>query len=186
MAIFIFLLLMPLTSLFPPPSISLSLLLPSIKGLDGVAKEMEAYCKKQDFSFKSLAIYNTSEIKEKLPALLSQGDVVMTLLDPVTMNGIDQLAKICNKQGATIYTSDLQSVGDELAALGYGITTQKIGSDAADAAYAIISGEKKPYQIPIVETPTEFKLRISLEAAKKQNLEIDPTLLFLMTNVETV
>lgn len=127
-----------------------------------------------EITLSSVSIFNLKEIQQKVPALLKNNDVVMTLTDHTLCSGMDSLIKICNQEGVTLFTSELDS-NDKGAALSYGVHEREYGSESAQKAIAILKEKRPAHSIPI--TPLKnFYLKINQTTAPLQRVTLSSTL----------
>jgi ABC-type uncharacterized transport system substrate-binding protein len=78
----------------------------------------------------------------------------------------------------TLFTSELESV-DKGAAVAFGVEQYQYGKQAAYQAEQILVQHAAAGTIPVLPLQ-DFKLKINRAAAQKQQLVINPELLFLM------
>ena len=131
---------------------------------------------------KSVEIYNSGEIIQKIPALLPYYDVVFIFKDNTIVLAIDALIKLCQQNNILLFTKGLDFV-DRGAALGFGVYERSFGVDAAKCACEILVDGKRPSDVQIRVTK-DFKLRINSKVINQQNLGLDKDLLSLIQTVE--
>jgi putative tryptophan/tyrosine transport system substrate-binding protein len=139
-------------------------------GLEKYKTIIENHIKKYGIRLRSVEVYQTNEIQQKVEGLLPSVDAVLVLVDNTVVAGIDSLIALCNRYGVTLMASDLAS-GTKGAVLAYGITEYASGSNAANVAYSLLIEGKKPSQIPL-HAVTDFKLAVNQETMKLQNLTL--------------
>jgi putative ABC transport system substrate-binding protein len=149
---------------------------PSLEGLKSLKNRFVEGFKKKHVLVKSIAVYHTNEITQKVTSHLSEADAILTLRDNVVIAGMGNLVKLCNQYGVTLCTSELESV-DKGAAIGFGIRQYDAGFEAAKIAKQILLENKQPHQIPITTFNRSFTLKINSKTMLQQNLTIDPELI---------
>lgn len=120
----------------------------------------------------------TAVLEQILPKTTAANTAVMILTDHTTVSAVDSLIKLCNNTGVTLFTSELESV-DKGAALAFGIEQYQYGAQAAKQAHQILVQQEPASTIPVIPLH-DFKVKVNRAAAQKQQLVIDPELLFLM------
>jgi len=140
-------------------------------GLEKHKKEIEAHLKKRGVALRSVEIYQTNEIQQKVAAALPNADVVLVLTDNTVVAGIDALIVLCNRYGVTLFASDLGS-GKKGAALAYGVTEYDSGSGAAHKADAILVHGAQPNSLA-VSVISNFRLELNRDTADAQGIHVD-------------
>jgi putative ABC transport system substrate-binding protein len=142
--------------------------------LEEEKNKLVSSCAKRGITLSSVSIFALKELQQKVPALLGNNDVVMTLTDHTLCSGMDSLIKICNQHGVTLFTSELDS-NDKGAALSYGVHEREYGSEAAQKATAILKEKIPAYNVPI--TPLKnFYLKVNSTTAPLQQVILSSTL----------
>lgn len=142
-------------------------------GLEEEKQLIERHVQNLGMQLHSIAVYQPSEIAQKVPSLLAGIDAVLVLIDNTVVSGIDALITLCNRTGVTLVVSDLAS-GKKGAALAYGITEYESGAQAAAQAIALLHEGKKADKLPI--TPVQnCRVSVNKDSMKKQNLAERPT-----------
>lgn len=137
-------------------------------------------------TMESLIVEHHNQVLSKTTSVLEQllqktnaaDTAIMILTDHTTVSAVDSLIKLCNNTGVTLFTSELESV-NKGAAIAFGIEQYQYGKRAAEQVEQILVQHIPISDIPV--TPLQdFKVKVNLAAAQKQQLNIDPELLFLM------
>lgn len=123
---------------------------------------------------ESVAIYTLKDLQQKVPAFLTNADVLVTLTDHTVCSGMDMLIKLCTRSGVTLFTSELDS-NDKGAALSYGVQEADYGKESAQKAYEILHNKKEACSIPITAL-SDFTLLVNTDTAKEQGVTITETL----------
>jgi putative tryptophan/tyrosine transport system substrate-binding protein len=153
-------------------------------GLDAERDKLAALCYQKGIEFKSVAVSHAGEIYSKVSPLITSADTIFVLKDNTVVSGIESLVGLCDRFGATLYVSNLESV-DAGAALGYGTHEQDFGIQAAQKAYQILVDHEKASSIP-VSSPVSFYIKVNSKHAALQNLKIESRLMELITHGEVV
>lgn len=120
----------------------------------------------------------TAVLEPLLQKTAAANTAVMILTDHTTVSAVDSLIKLCNNTGVTLFTSELESV-DKGAAIAFGIEQYQYGAQAAVQAEQILVQQIPASTIAVIPLQ-DFKVKVNRAAAQKQQLVIDPELLFLM------
>ncbi len=121
-----------------------------------------------------VAVYTLKDLQQKVPAFLTNADVLVTLTDHTVCSGMDMLIKLCNRSGVTLFTSELDS-NDKGAALSYGVQEADYGKESAQKAYEILHNKKEACSIPVTAL-SEFTLLVNTDTAKEQGVTITESL----------
>ncbi len=151
-------------------------------GKDKAKLEVEKLLQARGVNVKTVEVFNSQEINQKVHGLMDGLDVVMILKDNTVVPAIDALIKLCERYGVTLFSTDLDSV-DKGAALGFGVHESSFGIDAAKLAEKILVGKKTPSQLPIIVVD-DYHLKVNSKAIDKQGLKLDPGFLALLKTVE--
>lgn len=130
--------------------------------------EIARECNALGLQFRALEVYNPNEISQKVPALLDSADTLLILKDHTTVSALDNLIKLCNQAGVTLYASDLNS-GEKGAALSYGIREADTGIAAAHAAKLILEGHA-PSDIPMLSVEP-LRIKLNTRVMRAQGLD---------------
>lgn len=153
-------------------------------GLDAKKDELCSICSCKGIGFKTVEIFNMSDLIQKVPNFTADCDTIMVLKDNMVVSGIESLVNLCNRAGKTLYASDLNS-GDKGAALSYGVREYQDGVESALKAIEILKNGKKPTDVPSSAT-TKFKIKINTKTAREQGLKLSPELLLAMQSGEII
>jgi putative ABC transport system substrate-binding protein len=149
----------------------------SIQHFEEDKEEIVRECATLGLQFQALQVYNPNEISQKVPALIDSADTLLILKDHTTVGALDNLIKLCNQAGVTLYASDLNS-GDKGAALAYGIHEADTGITAAHAAQQVLL-QRAPTDIPI--KPVEpMKIKLNTRVMQQQGLNVPSVQIDLM------
>lgn len=157
---------------------------PTIAGLEQNRQEVESILKQKGIQLIAVEIFKTNEIRQKILPFITKTDVLLFLKDNTVVTGIDTLSKLCEAHQVLLCASDLDSV-EKGAALGFGVHEYDYGTVAAQQAKQILDQHQAPKDVPIVPVD-HFHLKINPANLKKQGLELDPHLLFLIQEGEAV
>ena len=143
--------------------------------LEEYKKQFAQVFARNGITLKSVPVYASHEIAQKIPTQLSGIDVVLVLKDNTVVAGIDSLVTLCKRRGITLYASDLNS-GDKGAALSFGVTEYDCGVPAGKQVLAILQEGKKPTEIPVVVV-SGYRLKINSKTADAQGLRVTPEII---------
>lgn len=155
----------------------------SISHFEEDKEDIARECAALNLQFNALQVYNPNEISQKVPALIDSADTLLILKDHTTVGALDNLIKLCNQAGVTLYVSDLNS-GDKGAALAYGIHEVDTGIAAAHVAQQVLA-HRAPTDIPI--KPVEpMKIKINTRVMQQQGIDIPPVRIALIATGEVL
>lgn len=157
---------------------------PSSAGIEKNKQEVECLCCIKGIGFKAVAIFNMSDLTQKIPNVIQNYDTVMVLKDNTVVSGIESLVNLCNKSGKTLYASDLNS-GSKGAALSFGVFEYQDGVESAYKALEVLKDGKTPTQVPSSATQ-DFKIRINTKTMQRQDLDISSELLFTIKSGDII
>lgn len=139
-------------------------------GAEHNKQEIEHFLKKNRVQLVAVETFQTNEIQAKAIPFMDKVDAVLVLKDNTVVSGLDVLVKLCNRFQVPLMASDLDS-SSRGAALAYGVYEADFGVEAAHKALQILQEGISPSEIAV--TPiSKFALRVNLEAAKKQGLDL--------------
>jgi len=163
---------------------SILLVYNAVPGLEKKRKKVEQICNRVGVDFQAVEIFNISDLIQKVPTFIHAHDTVMVLKDNMVVSGIESLINLCNKNGKTLYASDLNS-GDKGAALSYGIHEYDDGVESAKKAIEILKDGKKPSEIPS-SMNMQFKIKVNTKTMQQQGLDLPEELLVAMKSGEVI
>lgn len=140
-------------------------------------------CSALGMQFQAVEVYNPNEIAQKVPALIDRADTLLILKDHTTVGALDNLIKLCNQAGVTLYASDLNS-GDKGAALSYGILEEDTGIEAAFVVKQVL-GQRAPSDIAI-NAVEPMKIKLNTRVMYKQGLDVSAQAIDLMRFGEAI
>ena len=135
-------------------------------------------------SVKIVEFDHINEVAQRLPAEISEGDMLMILRDTTLMTAIDRIIKICRQHRVPLFASDTTSV-KKGAALGFGVTEYGIGKQTANHALAILRDRKNPGDVPITYVDSGY-FYVNKKELSNQGLTIDPSRYSLIENIQFV
>lgn len=120
---------------------------------------------------KSLEVYNSNDIAQKVPSALGSIDTVIIFTDHTVVAALESLVSTCNRYGVTLYASDLNSA-DRGAALAFGVNERDHGVDAAQKALRVIDQGIVANSIPLSRIDT-FRLNVNKKTMPLQGIPLD-------------
>jgi putative ABC transport system substrate-binding protein len=124
----------------------------------------------KNISLHTVEVAHHNEIAQKVPAFLSNTDVVLVLTDNTVVSGIDSLITLCNRYGVLLYASDLNS-GDKGAALSFGVREYDYGVLSAQLAQRILEDKQLPCSVAIKTMDTQY-LKINTKTMHQQGFSL--------------
>ncbi len=157
---------------------------PATSGMEGQATRLTDELAERDISAESVEVYALADIGEKVGPLLGNGyDVLISLPDPITTAGEEQMIKLCDLYGVSLFAPNFEAV-ENGAVMGFGAHTYDQGVDCAAVAREILVDGKKPHEIPLMDAVTKYSLLINRQKAKAQNIHIDRDLQLLIERAQ--
>jgi putative ABC transport system substrate-binding protein len=147
-------------------------------GIDQDVKEMRELFAKHSVRLNLVEVFKPNQVYEKSQALIPGNDVVLVLKDHTVVQAIDSLIKICNRVAIPLYVSELDSPLKG-AALGFGVGSYSTGEQAAQKALPILRDGVHPGDVKPTDE-VDCKIALNVQAMKKQGLQLDENMLFLM------
>lgn len=163
---------------------SILLVYNAVSVLEKKRQIIEQICRRLSVGFQAVEIFNMNDLIQKVPTFIHAHDTIMVLKDNMVVSGMESLINVCNKNGKTLYASDLNS-GDKGAALSYGIHEYDDGVESAKKAIEILKYGKKPSEIPS-SVNMQFKIKVNTKTMRKQGLDVSDELLFAMKSGEVI
>lgn len=114
-------------------------------------------------------VANSSEVQQAALTLVEEVDVFYIVTDNTVVSALDSVIGVANDHQIPLIVGEPDSVAKG-GFMSYGIDYYTIGYRSGEMAVEILTGEKKPSEIP-VEIPPEMKLFINKDAAEKQGVE---------------
>ena len=139
-------------------------------GMEKVRSELEAATQSKGITLRTAQIFATNEIAQKVESLIGDVDVLLIYTDHTLVSGVDNLIKLCNQYGVTLYASDLNS-GEKGAALAFGVQEYEHGKEAAFKALTILDEYQLANEVPITAI-SNYKLLINKATQHAQGLAL--------------
>lgn len=140
------------------------------RGLEKNREELEKVLQRKNIALHTVTITHQNEITQKVPAFLTDIDVIMILIDNTVVAGIDSLVTLCGRYGVTLLASDLNS-GDKGAALAFGAHQRDYGSVGARMVFDILEKQQSPGSITVSPLPDQL-LKINTKTMEQQGLHL--------------
>jgi putative ABC transport system substrate-binding protein len=155
--------------------------------LGGTLEEYRQYIgtmlEKRGYVVTDVKIFNTNDIAQKLQSFITDVDMVWILPDATLIEGMDAVARLCERhQKCSYVTMNLNQLSHG-AALAFGYSLYEVGLDVGDYIVRILEKGERIKDLPVMPiTPARFKVGINIENAQAQGLlrHIDPTILYFM------
>ncbi|WP_188455104.1 ABC transporter substrate-binding protein [Virgibacillus oceani] len=128
-------------------------------------------------------VANSAEVKQATTTLVGDADVLYIITDNTVVSALESVVGVANEQDIPLIVGEPNSLAKGGFAT-FGIDYYTIGYRSGEMAASILTGEKKPSEIP-VEYPPEIQLFINKQGAEEQgvewNAEWDETAKFVET-----
>ncbi|WP_099157697.1 ABC transporter substrate-binding protein [Virgibacillus ndiopensis] len=123
-------------------------------------------------SFVERTVANSAEVQQATTTLVGEADVFYIITDNTVVSALDSVVGVANEQDIPLIVGEPNSLAKGGFAT-FGIDYYTIGYRSGEMAAAILTGEKKPSDIP-VEYPPEIQLFINKQGAEEQGVEWNP------------
>lgn len=117
-----------------------------------------------------VSVANTSEVKQAAESLVGRVDAIYIPTDNTVVTALDAVIAVANNKKIPLFVGELDSMKKGAVAAS-GFDYFDIGYQSGEMAADILSGKKKPSEIP-VELPKSLKLVINKAAAEAQGLTV--------------
>jgi ABC-type uncharacterized transport system substrate-binding protein len=148
-------------------------------------QETATLLRNRGIEVQPVAVYYLSELGQKISPFLQGSDkpnVIITMRDSIGTAGVEALVKLCNNAGVALFSAYSHGV-KKGAAFGIGSFDEAFGISGAQLVKQVLEEGRHPSDIPITALFDGFyRLIINEKAVKKQNVNIDPNLFFIMKN----
>lgn len=155
--------------------------------LGGTLEEYRQYIgmmlEKRGYQVSDVKIFNSNDISQKLQPFIADTDMVWILPDATLIEGMESVARLCERyQKCSYATMNLNQLSHG-AALAFGYSLYEVGLDVGDYIVRILDKKENIKDLPVMPiTPARFKIGINMENARAQGLldHIDPTIIYFM------
>jgi putative tryptophan/tyrosine transport system substrate-binding protein len=138
----------------------------SVAQIDMVKKAMKG----TDLKLVEAPVSTSAEVKQAAESLVGSADVIYIITDNTVVSALESVIKVASDEDIPLYVGELDSVKRGGFA-AYGFNYYDIGYQTGEMAASILTGEKKPSEIP-VQYPDKLKLLINKKAAGDMGVEL--------------
>lgn len=117
-------------------------------------------------------VSTTAEVKQAAESLVGRVDAIYIPTDNTVVSALDSVISVANSKKIPLFVGELDSMKKGAVAAS-GFNYYDIGYQSGLMAAEILTGKKKPSEIP-VELPKTLKLVINKKAAEAQGVKINP------------
>ena len=138
----------------------------SIAQIDLVKEAMKG----TDLEVVEASVSSSAEVKQATESLVGKVDSLYVITDNTVVSALESVIGVASDADIPLFVGELDSVARGGFA-AYGFDYYDIGFEAGEMAISILTGEKKPSEIP-VQYPQKLKLQINAKAAEDMGIEI--------------
>lgn len=125
-----------------------------------------------DLKVVEAPVSTSAEVKQAAESLIGNADVIYIITDNTVVSALEAVVKVASDEDIPLYVGELDSVKRGGFA-AYGFNYYDIGYQTGEMAASILTGDKKPSDIP-VQYPDKLKLLINKKAAEDMGVELLP------------
>ena len=140
-------------------------------GFDADRKRLHHHAKELGVAIKEVAILLHGDVATQLKRHLDGVDIVWIFGDPATRLNTKKLVSLCKKEAITLLSADLASLFQG-AALGFGDSGSRVGACAGQLGFALLTGQRKPEELPVVTAQHPKVLRVNPAVYEEQGIEL--------------
>ncbi|MEH7438429.1 ABC transporter substrate-binding protein [Neobacillus drentensis] len=133
-------------------------------------KEVKKLAEEKGAKLVEVSVSTTAEVKQAAESLVGRVDAIYIPTDNTVVTALDSVIAIANSKKIPLFVGELDSMKKGAVAAS-GFSYFDLGYQSGLMAAEILSGKKKPSEIP-VELPSSLKLVINKSAAEAQGLKV--------------
>ncbi|MDR6122848.1 putative ABC transport system substrate-binding protein [Bacillus sp. SLBN-46] len=133
-------------------------------------KEVKKLAEEKGAKLVEVSVSTTAEVKQAAESLVGRVDAIYIPTDNTVVTALDSVIAIANNKKIPLFVGELDSMKKGAVAAS-GFSYFDLGYQSGLMAAEILSGKKKPSEIP-VELPSSLKLVINKSAAEAQGLKV--------------
>jgi putative tryptophan/tyrosine transport system substrate-binding protein len=133
-------------------------------------KEVKKLAEEKGAKLVEVSVSTTAEVKQAAESLVGRVDAIYIPTDNTVVTALDSVISIANSKKIPLFVGELDSMKKGAVAAS-GFSYFDLGYQSGLMAAEILSGKKKPSEIP-VELPSSLKLVINKSAAEAQGLKV--------------
>ena len=133
-------------------------------------KEVKKLAEEKGAKLVEVSVSTTAEVKQAAESLVGRVDAIYIPTDNTVVTALDSVISIANSKKIPLFVGELDSMKKGAVAAS-GFSYFDLGYQSGLMAAEILSGKKKPSEIP-VQLPSSLKLVINKSAAEAQGLKV--------------
>lgn len=135
-------------------------------------KQVKTLAEKKAVKLVEVSVSTSAEVKQAAESLIGRVDAIYIPTDNTVVSALESVISVANSKKIPLFVGELDSMKKGAVAAS-GFNYYDIGYQSGEMAADILSGKKKPSEIP-VELPKTLKLVINKKAAEAQGLNVNP------------
>ncbi len=135
-------------------------------------KQVKSLVEKKNAKLVEVSVSTSAEVKQAAESLVGRVDAIYIPTDNTVVSALESVISVANSKKIPLFVGELDSMKKGAVAAS-GFNYYDIGYQSGVMAADILTGKKKPSEIP-VELPKTLKLVINKKAAEAQGLKINP------------
>ncbi|QPA31581.1 ABC transporter substrate-binding protein [Thermaerobacillus caldiproteolyticus] len=140
----------------------------SVAQVDVVKKAMKG----TDLKIVPVSVSTSAEVKQAAESLVGKADCIYIITDNTVVSALESVIQVASDHDLPLFVGELDSVKRGGFA-AYGFDYYDIGYEAGEMAAEILTGKKKPADLP-AQYPQKLKLLINKKAAKEMGVKLNP------------
>ncbi|MEH7301399.1 ABC transporter substrate-binding protein [Neobacillus drentensis] len=133
-------------------------------------KEVKKLAEEKGAKLVEVSVSTTAEVKQAAESLVGRVDAIYIPTDNTVVTALDSVISIANSKKIPLFVGELDSMKKGAVAAS-GFSYFDLGYQSGLMAAEILSGKKKPSEIPVA-LPSSLKLVINKSAAEAQGLKV--------------
>jgi putative ABC transport system substrate-binding protein len=133
-------------------------------------KEVKKLVEAKGAKLTEVSVSTSAEVKQAAESLVGRVDAIYIPTDNTVVSALESVIGVANSKKIPLFVGELDSMKKGAVAAS-GFNYYDIGYQSGLMAVDILTGKKKPNQIP-VELPKNLKLVINTKAAEAQGLKV--------------
>lgn len=135
-------------------------------------KAVKELAEKKGAKLVEVSVSTSAEVKQAAESLVGRVDAIYIPTDNTVVSALESVISVANSKKIPLFVGELDSMKRGAVAAS-GFSYYDLGYQTGLMAADILSGKKKPSEIP-VELPKSLKLVINKKAAEAQGLKVNP------------
>jgi putative ABC transport system substrate-binding protein len=133
-------------------------------------KEVKKLAEANGAKIVNVSVSSSAEVKQAAESLVGRVDAIYVPTDNTVVSALESVISVANSKKIPLFVGELDSMKKGAVAAS-GFNYYDIGYQSGLMAADILTGKKKPSEIP-VELPKTLKLVINTKAAEAQGLQV--------------